>query len=64
MGQKKFDSLKLFRTYFLNNSKYMRNNITRDIQSTEAAPKYSHILMEYNTLYPPAFFLHYDMKVE
>lgn len=42
----------------------MRNNITRDIQSTEAAPKYSHILMKYNSLYPPAFFLHYDMKVE
>lgn len=41
----------------------MRNNITRDIQSTEAAPKYSHIPMEYNSLYPPAFFLHYDMKV-
>ena len=61
--EQKIRQLETLRTYFLNNSKYVRN-ITRDIQSKEAAPKYSHIFMEYNSLYSPAFFLHYDMKVE
>ena len=52
--EQKIRQLETLRTYFLNNSKYVRN-ITRDIQSTEAAPKYSYILWN-TTLSIPLLF--------
>ena len=61
--EQKIRQLETLRTYFLNNSKvcaeyYSGYSINRG--SSEVFLYF----MEYNSLYPPAFFLHYDMKVE